>query len=251
MAVGGTISSLVSWGGLFLAYAGSGAAITIVLIATSRRLSGELSSDPNSRVVKPYIELLSHLPSLKAYLIVFFEGMLILGSFSYLGAAISNTFNYSYITIGAITTAFGIGAILAGRLGGRIVKRTGKKRLIAFGLLFGAVADLLMATLSASLMSTIIGVFLLGLGFMLAHSTLLTLATEFAKKSRGIAMSLVAFSFMVGGAVGTGLGGGYINAYGYESFFLICSVLLVTLGLIAYIAISEGALLKEEEELAM
>ena len=36
---------------------------------------------------------------------------------------------------------------------------------------------------------------------MFAHSSLLTTATQFADKARGTAMSLVAFSFMVGGAM--------------------------------------------------
>ena len=40
MAVGGTISYFVSWRGVFFAYAVLAAALTIVLIATSRRLSG-------------------------------------------------------------------------------------------------------------------------------------------------------------------------------------------------------------------
>jgi hypothetical protein len=39
----------------------------------------------------------------------------------------------------------------------------------------------------------ILGVTLLGFGLMLAYSTILTIATEFAAKARGAAMSLAAF----------------------------------------------------------
>ena len=53
------------------------------------------------------------------------------------------------------------------------------------------------------------------MGFMLAHSTLLTIATEFASKARGVAMSLVAFAFMGGGGIGTALGGRLIRAGGF------------------------------------
>jgi hypothetical protein len=45
----------------------------------------------------------------------------------------------------------------------------------------------------------ILGVALLGFGLMLAHSILLTIATEFAAQARGVAMSLAAFCFMGGG----------------------------------------------------
>ncbi len=51
------------------------------------------------------------------------------------------------------------------------------------------------------------------------HSTLLTIATEFAAKARGAAMSLVAFCFMGGGGIGTALGGRLIKAVGFEQFF--------------------------------
>lgn len=76
----------------------------------------------------------------------------------------------------------------------------------------------------------ILGVALLGLGFILTHSTLLTRATGFAQKARGAAMSLVAFCFMGGGGVGTAIGGKIIEAYSFNSLFIIYGVaLLVTL----------------------
>ena len=251
MGIGGTIAFFVSWRGVFFTYGFLAAAITALLISTTRTLSGQFARNPNSKVLAPYVRLLGHFPSLRAYLVVIFEGIFILGSFSYLGANISHAFNFGYLAIGFIMTAFGIGAILAGRAGGKIANRTGKRRLIALGLLFAAAADLLIAVLSASLIATIVGVFLLGLGFMLTHSTLLTLATEFAQKARGVAMSLVAFAFFFGGSIGTSIGGRFINALGYRSFFTIYGVLLIILSFIAYAAISEIALAEEEAELAL
>lgn len=251
MAIGGTIAFFVSWRGVFFVYALLAGAITVLLVATSRRLSGQLSRNPDAKVIAPYAKLLGHFPSLRAYLVVFFEGIFILGSFSYLGAHISNAYNFGYLAIGLIMTAFGVGAILAGRVGARIANKTGRRLLIALGLLLAATADFFVAGFSANIALTVIGVFLLGLGFMFAHSTLLTLATEFAQKSRGVAMSLVAFSFMIGGAVGTGVGGRFINAYGYRSFFSTYGILLIVLSLTAYIAISEKKLVEEEAELAL
>ena len=90
-----------------------------------------------------------------------------------------------------------------------------------------------------------IGVLLLGLGFMFAHSSLLTTATQFAAKARGTAMSLVAFAFMVGGAIGTALGGRIIEATSYHEFYLIGGVGLVVLTLVALVAVPAQAHLEE------
>ena len=78
---------------------------------------------------------------------------------------------------------------------------------------------------------------MLGLGFMLAHSSLLTIATEFAAKARGTAMSLVAFCFMGGGGVGAAIGGRVIHAAGFAYFFRVCSLGLLALTVIAWLAV--------------
>ena len=102
---------------------------------------------------------------------------------------------------------FGIGVIAASRASARVAVRIGRNRLVAVGLVSTAAADLVVAVGSTQLLLVALGILLLGLGFMFAHSSLLTTATQFAAKARGTARALVAFAFMVGGAVGTALGG--------------------------------------------
>ena len=84
-------------------------------------------------------------------------------------------------------------------------------------------------------MLVIIGIGLLGLGLMIAHSTFLTIATEFAAQSRGVAMSLIAFSLMSGGGIGTLIGSRIVaasnlttiyTAYAIGLGFLIIAVLV-------------------------
>ena len=89
--------------------------------------------------------------------------------------------------------------------------------MMADGLLFGAGDHPILLVVSVAL---------LGIGFMLAHSTLLTMATEFARMARGTAMSLVAFCFMGGGGIGTAIGGKVIAAVGYADFYAIFGMLL-------------------------
>jgi len=59
------------------------------------------------------------------------------------------------------------------------------------------------------------------------------------------AMSLVAFAFMVGGALGTALGGRFIEATGYRQFYLVGGVGLGALTVVALVTVPKHAALEE------
>jgi predicted MFS family arabinose efflux permease len=160
------------------------------------------------------------------YLVVLLEGIFIIGSFSYLGAYIEHSFHFNNLYIGLIMTAFGLLAVIGGRLSGKLAARLGRKKVLLLGLFAAALADIIFTLYGANLAILITGVGLLGLGFMLAHSTLLTIATEFDPMARGSIMSLVAFCFMGGGGVGTALGGRLIAAHSYAWFFSAYAIVL-------------------------
>ena len=126
-------------------------------------------------------------------------------------------------------TAFGVMAITGGRISGRISARVGRKLTIVSGLGIALVADLIFANDGTSLGLIVVAVGLLGLGMLTAHSTFLTIATEFAAEFRGVAMSLVAFAIMIGGGVGTFVGGRIVAATGLVSIYQIYSAGLVLL----------------------
>ncbi len=237
MTIGGTIAALTSWRGVFLTYAVVAAVVTVVLLVTTRSFAGQLHGDPKSQFVRPYTRLLSHWPSLRTYLVVFVEGALVLASFSYLGALSAHTLGLGTLEIGLLMAVFGVGVIAASRASARVAVRIGRNRLVAVGLALAAAADLVVAVGSSQLALVALGVLLLGLGFMFAHSSLLTTATQFAERARGTAMSLVAFAFMVGGALGTALGGRLIEASSYREFYLIGGVALLALSAVAAIAV--------------
>ena len=121
--------------------------------------------------------------------------------------------------MGLSLTAFGVASVIFGRLSGRVAVRVGRANLIGLALLLGGVAALLLAQVS-SLPLTVAMIFALGAAFMLAHSSVLTIVTELAAQHRGLAMSLVAFAFMGGGALGTILAGRVIVAQGYDAYLL-------------------------------
>jgi predicted MFS family arabinose efflux permease len=245
MTIGGTIAAVTSWRGVFIAYAAVAALITVVLLVSTRSFAGELLGDPKSEFVRPYARLLGHGPSLRTYLVVFFEGVLVLGSFSYLGAYAAHSLGLGTFRIGLLMTIFGVGVIAASRASARVAERIGRHRLAAVGLASAAVADLLVAIGPAQVTLAAVSLLLLGLGFMFTHSSLLTTATQFAERARGAAMSLVAFAFMVGGALGTALGGRLIEATSYREFYFVGGVALVALSVIALVAVPKRGALSE------
>ena len=238
MAVGGSIAYLASWRGVFVTYAVLSVIPTVLLFMIGRKVSSK--KNPNSEFIAPFIRLLNSRKSLPVYVVVFLEGILILGSFSYLGVYTDFLFHYNYLTIGLILTAFGVGAVITGRLVGKIAPRIGRLNTLMAGLISAIAGNAILFGITAQQILLVIAVALLGIGFMLVHSTLLTIATEFAQAARGTAMSLVAFCFMGGGGVGTMIGGRIIGSYGYSSFYGAYALLLVGLLVVARFAIGSA-----------
>jgi len=237
MAIGGTIAFFLNWRGVFITYAILSLIPAVLLIKNYKQLPSE--KNPNSSIVKPYINLISNSKSLFTYIIVIFEGMFIVGSFSYTGAYIAKIYHYNYFVIGLIMTGFGIMSVIGGRMSGKITSKIGSRRVLSIGLISASLADILIYFLGFNIFVLIISVTLLGLGFIFTHSTLLTRATTFAEKSRGSAMSLVAFCFMGGGGLGTAIGSKIISLYGINIIFIIYGLfLLLTLGL-SYVLIKD------------
>ena len=224
MAIGGTMAYFISWRGAFVLYAVLSVVSTIFFFTLGRRIPS--SRNPGSEFFRPYLRLVSSRESLFTYLVVLLEGVLIVGAFSFLGAFVSHAYHYNFLDIGLIMTAFGFMTVVGGRFSGRVVGKLGQRKLLVAGLGLAALAELLLFAAGHILVVLVLGIALLGLGFILAHSTLLTIATEFAQKSRGIAMSLVAACFMGGGGVGTAIGVRVVNGSGFTTLFLAYGIAL-------------------------
>lgn len=228
MAIGGTIAYFLNWRGVFAIYAALSLFPVFLLLKNYKLLPSEKHAD--SKILAPYVKLISTKKSLFTYILVLLEGMFIVGSFSYAGAFIAKTYGFNNFYIGLIMTAFGIMTVVGGRLGGKLAAKIGSRKMLTLGLVLAIVADLLISAAGSILVLLIAGIAMLGLGFIFTHSTLLTRATEFAQKARGAAMSLVAFCFMGGGGIGTAIGGKIIAAKGMTYLFSVYDVaLLVTL----------------------
>ncbi len=234
MAMGGTISNFFDWRGVFLVYAILSLIPMALLLKNYRKMPSQ--KNPKSEIFKPYLHLLSNTESLFTYIIIMLEGAFIVGSFSYGGSYISRIYHYNSLQIGFIMTGFGVMSVIGGRFCGKIANSIGSLRLLWSGLLLAAVGNIIIYLFGSNISAFILGIATLGLGFIFAHSTLVTRATGFAHKARGAAMSLVAFSFMGCGGIGAAIGGRIIGKFGIDSVFLIYGLgLFVTLVLSCFL----------------
>ncbi|HEY5584097.1 MAG TPA: MFS transporter [Ruminiclostridium sp.] len=233
MAIGGFIAYFLNWRGVFGVYAGLAVISSILMFTIGRKIPS--TKNKESKALMPYINILKNPSSAIIYVLVLFEGVFLIGSFSFLGGFIKNGFDINNFAIGMVMTAFGIMALIAGKKSGNIALKIGRKKTAVIGLSFAFIAELLLVTMGSFLPVVVIAVGLMGFGFMMAHSTFLTIATEFAAKARGIAMSLVAFCFMGGGGIGTAIGGKIIAASSFERLFTIYGIGLLLVTVIALI----------------
>jgi MFS family permease len=87
MAIGGTIAYFFSWRAVFGLYSAFSLMPTLLLLKHYKSLPSQMN--PNSQFLSPYLKLIGHSKSLFTYILVLWEGIFIVGSFSYIGAYIS------------------------------------------------------------------------------------------------------------------------------------------------------------------
>jgi len=235
MAIGGSIAFFLGWREVFATYSLLALVATVLLFTASRQVT--CSTNRNSSFFGPYRQLLANSVARRTYLVILLEGILIVGTFSYLGAYMSRTYHLNYLYIGLSLTAFGLAVVTGGRIVGRLAAAWGRKRVMAVGLVCATIAEALFFATGNIFGAVVVGVTFLGIGFVFTHSTLTTLATEFAARARGAAMSLVAFAFMGGGGVGTAIGGPLITSMGFTSFFGIYGLAMAGLLVLAVLTV--------------
>ena len=225
--IGGSIAYFFNWRGVFAVYAVLAVLSTVLLFTISKNIP--ITKNNDSKFFAPLMELLKNPASRSMYLVVFFEGIFIMGTFSFLGEFIKNQYDFNNLVIGLIMSAFGVMAVMGGRIAGKISAKIGRKKTIIVGFASTMLANTAYVLWGNVLPILVLAIGLSGFGLMLAHSSILTIATEFAAKARGIAMSLVAFCFMCGGSLGTAIGSRIMENGGIINLFVVYGVGLLLL----------------------
>jgi predicted MFS family arabinose efflux permease len=216
-ALGGLIAELLSWRALFIVYG----LLALVVAAFLLRLPVRRVRPPQPRnkgLLGPYLAIFrtAGLRAPALYGLVFFEGMAATGTQGYLGAFLFERDKLSYTMIGLLLMLTGVASILASRVVGRLVARIGESGMLLLGGSLMTLAYLLVGLRPMPLFFPL-AMLISGAGFVIAHSTLQTRATELVPSLRGTAVALFAFSLFLGSGIGTFLAGLSIDQLGYSA----------------------------------
>ncbi|MDR3561133.1 MAG: MFS transporter [Negativicutes bacterium] len=161
------------------------------------------------------------------YLAVWLEGAIFYGGFTYLGVYANIYLGLDYYLVGLFTALFSAAAFVGTRFIPAILGRVGQHRMPTLGVSMMAAAFALI-WLVANWGALMVGFILLGIGFIIIHSTLQTYATELLPEARGTAMSLFAFFLFFGNGIGPAFFG-WVYDYGGVKIMLATTTLCLTI----------------------
>jgi predicted MFS family arabinose efflux permease len=163
---------------------------------------------------------------------VMLEGMFVFGGLAYLASSLTDRFGVNYAYAGLMVAGFGCGGLVYSASVGKLVAGVGELGVLLLGGTLLGVAFVFIGMMP-SWHWFVPAVVVLGMGYYTMHGTLQTRATELAPHSRGAAISLFAFFFFLGQALGPQLVGRILKSQGYSAAFIVAGA-----GLFATAAVS-------------
>ncbi|MBI3966736.1 MAG: MFS transporter [Chloroflexi bacterium] len=229
-SIGGVVADFLSWRSIFLAYG----AISVGVFALMWRAGREF---PEERKPGPLVDLASFRaygrllrePAPRLVLIaVFVEGFFFFGAFAYMGAFLRETYGLPYLAIGVILSGFGIGNLIYSRTSRWVIRVLGENGQVLVGGWLMCGGYLVIALVASWPLFALVNV-VLGVGFVLLHTTLQTKATELAPGARGTTIALFAFCLFMGQGLGTAAQGWLVNQAGYSVALITAAIPMVLL----------------------
>ena len=158
---------------------------------------------------------------------VLIEGLFVFGGLAYLASSLTDRFGVNYAFAGLMVAGFGCGGLIYSASVKKLVAGAGELGVLLLG---GALlgAAFVFIGVMPSWHWFVPAVIVLGMGYYTMHGTLQTRATELAPHMRGTAISLFAFFFFVGQALGPQLIGSILKARGYTPSFMVAGAGLFT-----------------------
>ncbi|HEX4341280.1 MAG TPA: MFS transporter [Polyangiaceae bacterium] len=218
---GGTIAALFSWRAVFpcLGVLAGAATVPLYLFRSSQTR------------VPTGTKRLQYLPVLRAKRmrpllgLVFAEGFLYFGGFSFISGLLADRFGLTAFPIGLILAGTGLAAMTTARLMKHLLRRFHTRTLLGAG---GGALSLgyLTCAVAPHWSVVFVGCCLVGTGFILCHTNLQTRATEIFPSARGTAVALFAFSLFLGSGIGAVVIGATSSVLGFGYTFALCGTLL-------------------------
>lgn len=226
-SIGGTIAYLVSWRMMLVGY-GLLALVPTCLMWWSIERRRDETRNPTTPATS-FVEILADPRARRVFVAVFFEGFLLFGAVTYLGAFATMRHGLDQLAVGLLVALFGLGVMAGGASIGAVRRHLSEGALALLGALLVAVA---FAGLVPRWPWPAFGIsmLVLGVGFVSLHTTLQLRGTEISATARGKAFALFAFSLFVGISAGTAVLGRLVDAGQYDVAFVIVAAGLVLVG---------------------
>ncbi|GII92816.1 hypothetical protein Ssi02_30470 [Sinosporangium siamense] len=208
-------------------------AVTAAVLAYALRTLPEPGDLPRQRkgALKAIATVLGDRWALLVLVLVFVEGMVLLGAVTFLPIALIAN-GVPDTAAGLISAAYGIAVLLSAGLVRRASRRMSAAALIATGTTCGLAATALLAY-SQGVAAVLIGGALLGAAWAFVHSTLQTWITDVVPHARATAVGLFAGALFVGSAAATAAGSLLAAGGDYRTLFTAAAALLAPMGLAA------------------
>lgn len=228
----GLVADGFGWRGVFLfgaVLAAISAAAVLVGFRNYRSAGGELSF---ASAGKRYRRIISIGRVRWLMFFVFAEGILIYGVHPYIAAMMEASHTGGPTEAGITIAGFAIGGILYTLAVRWLLRMLGLIRMLRLAGFICAGGYLLLApTLPAAV--AVAAMFVVGIGFYMLHNSFQTQMTEVVPEARASAVSLHAFGFFIGQAIGPVTFGLLLSNLGRAPALVTCAVGLAALGLTA------------------
>jgi YNFM family putative membrane transporter len=230
--IGGVLGDLVGWRSVFLLLGSLFLLVGLLLMIEARSprvpppvLTASISP---TALVRGYALLFGRFWTRVVLAIVFVEGFLFYGAFTFIGAYLRHEFSLDYAIVGLLLGCLGLGGLLYALSVRQLMNRLGERGLALVG---GAIVALAFATVAAGSLALMAPAITgLGLGIYMLHATLQTNATQMAPEARGLAVSTFANALFLGQAAGVWLAGVAVDRIGFPPVFAAMGVALMGLG---------------------
>jgi predicted MFS family arabinose efflux permease len=224
--IGGAISYIASWKGVYLAYGVAELIISFLLLNTL---------EPSKRTIKKlnyfdiYGKAIANGKLMSVVLLIIVSGFAVFGSFTYTGELVSKHTDLNILSIGFVLAFFGIGGIAGSNVIEKIRMKIGNNVCIVAGVI-GSIALFQLSHISYYPLISLL-LFFVGVMFVFVHSANLIMAQSIIPNMRGTAMALVSFGMFCGSGIGTLVNNRILEKSVIENIFISAALIFLCLGL--------------------
>ena len=237
MAFGSTFGVLlepaIGWRGVFLAVSAVGVAGLMLL----RPYLGSLGERPPTKtitlrsVLTGYKSLLTFTRAQRTYFYVFLNAVFHSGVFTWLGVYFSRRYGLGEVGVGLALLGYGVPGFVLGPFIGRAADRWGRRWLVPAGIGLAALSAVLLVP-ALPLVSAVIAVTILSLGYDMTQPLLAGIVTTLDPKRAGQAMGLNVFMLFTGFGIGSLLFGWTLQL-GFTKALMIFGAVQAAAGIMA------------------